>query len=101
VPLNPAMMRNRWFPMRLADYVPITQLKQLKAQSAAMGRDFGFGVAQPLLEDVEMEEEGGVIKQPKHYVRPIELDFLSVGAPSGQLNCPCADKASPSDLWNS
>lgn len=70
-------MRNRWFPARIADYVPATQLKQLKAQDVDMARDVTFGVRLNL-EEAE-EEEGSLTKQPKHYVRPIEIDVLSVG----------------------
>ena len=76
VPLNPSLMRNRWFPARIADYVPATQLKQLKAQDVDMARDVTFGVRLNL-EEAD-EEEGTLVKQPKHYVRPIEIDVLSV-----------------------
>jgi hypothetical protein len=69
-------MRNRWFPARVADYVPATQMKQLKAQEVDMARDFSYGVRLNL-EEAE-EEEDDFMKQPKHYVRPIEIDVLSV-----------------------
>lgn len=69
-------MRNRWFPSRIADYVPAVQLKQLKAQGVDMSRDFTYGV-RVALEEVE-EDEQDFIQQSKHYVRPIEIDFLSV-----------------------
>ncbi|CAG5149984.1 uncharacterized protein ALTATR162_LOCUS2509 [Alternaria atra] len=75
VPLNPSLMRNRWFPARVADYVPATQMKQLKAQEVDMARDFSYGVRLNL-EEAE-EEEDNFMKQPKHYVRPIEIDVLS------------------------
>ncbi|KAI4700768.1 hypothetical protein J4E81_003732 [Alternaria sp. BMP 2799] len=75
VPLNPSLMRNRWFPARVADYVPATQMKQLKAQDVDMARDFTYGVRLNL-EEVE-EEEDDFAKQPKHYVRPIEINVLS------------------------
>jgi hypothetical protein len=71
-------MRNRWFPARVANYVPATQMKQLKAQDVDMGRDFTFGVRLNL-EEVEEEEEDFL--QPKRYVRPIEIDVLSVCVP--------------------
>ncbi|KAF2661140.1 hypothetical protein K491DRAFT_687619 [Lophiostoma macrostomum CBS 122681] len=76
VPLNPAQMRNRWFPKRIADYVPAVQLKQLKAEGTVMGRDFDFGM---LRARQAGDEEGPdeVRRQPKNYVRPVELDFLS------------------------
>lgn len=76
IPLNPSLMRNRWFPARVADYVPFTQMKQLKAQDVDMARDFTFGV-RVNLEEVEEEEEE-YMKQPKRFVRPIEIDVLSV-----------------------
>ena len=73
-------MRNRWFPARVADYVSATQLKQMKAQEVDMTRDFTYGVRLNL-EEVEEEEED-FLRRPKHYVRPIEIDVLSVCAPS-------------------
>jgi hypothetical protein len=68
-------MRNRWFPARVANYVPATQMKQLKTQEVDMARDFTFGVRLNL-EEAEEEEED--FMRPKHYVRPIEIDVLSV-----------------------
>ena len=79
-------MRNRWFPKRIADYVPAIQLKQLNAEGVVMGRDFEFGMLRPRSQG---EEEGPaevnklellsrLIRHPKNYVRPIEIDFLSV-----------------------
>ncbi|KAL1799904.1 hypothetical protein ACET3X_000246 [Alternaria dauci] len=75
VPLNPSLMRNRWFPARIADYVPATQMKQLKARDADMGRDFSYGVRLNL-EEAD-EETDDLMERPKHYVRPIEIDVLS------------------------
>jgi hypothetical protein len=69
-------MRNRWFPARIADYVPATQMKQLKARDVDMARDFSYGV-RVNLEEVEEDEEE-YMKQPKRFVRPIEIDVLSV-----------------------
>jgi hypothetical protein len=69
-------MRNRWFPARVADYVPFTQLKELKARDVAMERDFTFGV-RVNLEEVEEEAED-LLTPKKRYVRPIEIDVLSV-----------------------
>lgn len=76
IPINPALMRNKWFPARVADYVPALQLKQLKAQEVDMTRDTTFGVKIPLEEaedDVELSQ-----KPKQHYVRPIEIELLSV-----------------------
>jgi hypothetical protein len=78
VPLNPSLMRNRWFPARVADYVPATQLKQLKARELDLSRDFTYGV-RANLEEVE-EDEDDFSAQQKRYVRPIEIDVLSVCA---------------------
>ena len=72
-------MRNRWFPARVADYVPFTQLKELKARAVDMERDFTFGV-RANLEEVEDEAED-LLTPKKRHVRPIEIDVLSV--------CPC------------
>lgn len=69
-------MRNRWFPARIADYVPATQLKQLKAQDVDMARDVTFGVRLNLEEADEDESE--LMQQPKYFVRPIQIDVLSV-----------------------
>ncbi|KAH8732515.1 hypothetical protein GQ44DRAFT_602853 [Phaeosphaeriaceae sp. PMI808] len=74
VPLNPSLMRNRWFPARVADYVPAVQLKQLKTQELDMSRDFTYGVRLNL-EEAEPEEELVLARKP--YVRPIEIDVLS------------------------
>jgi hypothetical protein len=49
-----------------------------------MGRDFSYGVRLNL-EEAE-EEEVDFMKQPKHYVRPIEIDVLSVCPVSGRCN---------------
>ena len=49
-------MRNRWFPARVADYVPFQQLKVLKSQEVDMQRDVSFGVRVNL---EEAEEDGG------------------------------------------
>lgn len=68
-------MRNRWFPARVADYVPATQMKQLKARDVDFSRDVTFGV-RVNLEEVEEEQEA--IVQRKPYVRPVEMNLLSV-----------------------
>jgi len=93
-------MRNRWFPARVADYVPATQMKQLKAQDADMARDFTFGV-RANLEEIEDEEDDSM-RQQKHYVRPIEIAVLSVWSftPPPPQTC-MLTKSSLSDLWNS
>ncbi|KAF9697123.1 hypothetical protein EKO04_004589 [Ascochyta lentis] len=74
IPLNPATMRNRWFPARVADYVPFKQLKLLKAQDVDMARDTSFGVRLSL-EEVEEDEDLSAPRKP--YVRPIEIEVLS------------------------
>ncbi|KAF2473323.1 uncharacterized protein BDR25DRAFT_257691 [Lindgomyces ingoldianus] len=76
IPIAPAMMRNQWFPFRIADYVTPPQLKQLKAEGVTMARDVEFGVRRTFIE----EEEGGeeeVMQQRAPYVRPIEIDMLT------------------------
>jgi hypothetical protein len=76
-------MRNKWFPARVADYVPAVQLKQLKLQDIDISRDASFGVRAPL-EEIEENEE--VVAYTRH-VRPIEIDVLSVclnSLPPGQ-----------------
>jgi hypothetical protein len=72
-------MRNRWFPSRIADYVTPLQLKQLEKDGVDTSRDFTFGVRVPL---EETEEDQDLLQMPKqHYVRPIEIDMLSVRGP--------------------
>ncbi|KAF2016164.1 hypothetical protein BU24DRAFT_422506 [Aaosphaeria arxii CBS 175.79] len=73
VPVNRSMMRNRWFPSRTADYVPFTQLKQLKAEGVSLVRDTEFGLYRAPVED---EDASGNV-QAKPYVRPVEIDVLS------------------------
>lgn len=68
-------MRNKWFPARVADYVPVKELKYLKSRETDMTRDFAFGVRENL---EEADEEEQIMQQPKHYVRPIEIRVLSV-----------------------
>jgi hypothetical protein len=77
VPLNPSLMRNRWFPARVADYVPVLQLKKLKAQDLDFSRDFTYGVRANL---EEVEEEDADLIAPRRFVRPIEIDPLTVCA---------------------
>ncbi len=73
-------MRNRWFPGRIADYVPNTQVKQLKAQNIDIVRRLDFGVE----EELEEEEEQAETAQKQYHVRPIEIDVLSVCLKSWQ-----------------
>lgn len=68
-------MRNRWFPARVADYVPFQQLKLLKAQEVDMQRDVTFGV-RVNLEEADDDEVDLTPRKP--YVRPIEIEVLSV-----------------------
>jgi hypothetical protein len=79
-------MRNRWFPMRVADYVPAIQLKRLKTEGVEMTRDFDFGVQLPLQEVVE-DDEGALQQARRPYVRPVEIELLSVWMWSGLESC--------------
>lgn len=93
-------MRNRWFPARIADYVPATQLKQLKAQDVDMARDVTFGVRLNLEE--ANEEESNLMQQPKYFVRPIEIEVLSVSyMVSFVANRPANRNNSLSGPWSS
>jgi hypothetical protein len=76
-------MRNRWFPARIADYVPAVQLKQLKAQNLEFSRDFAYGVRANLEEAEEDEEVAAYTRR----VRPIEIDVLSVCADYPRAHC--------------
>ena len=85
-------MRNRWFPRRIANYVPAAQLKQLKAEGVAMERDVDFGVRRPLMEVEDGGEDGGEdgeeeAGQRTHYVRPVEINFLTVWCSIFKLSC--------------
>ncbi|KAF2747374.1 hypothetical protein M011DRAFT_402907 [Sporormia fimetaria CBS 119925] len=75
ITLNPAIMRNKWFPQRLADYVPWQKVKQLKKDNVTIGRDPEFGVQRALQEDEVEDSE--LVQQRKPYVRPVEIDFIS------------------------
>jgi hypothetical protein len=69
-------MRNRWFPSRIADYVPALQLKKMKAQGVEMQRDPTYGVQVPLQEVEDDDDYFTTPRQP--YVRPIEMELLGV-----------------------
>ena len=58
----------------MAEYVSASDLKELKQESIDIERNFTFGVEAPAQEIVNREDE----EQSKPYVRPIELEFLSV-----------------------
>ncbi|ORY14257.1 hypothetical protein BCR34DRAFT_479722 [Clohesyomyces aquaticus] len=75
VPIAPAMMRNKWFPFRWADYVPPLEMKRLKAEGVTMARDPEFGVQRALAE-VDDEEENLLMPRAP-YVRPVEIDMLT------------------------
>lgn len=80
VPLNPSLMRNRWFPARIANYVPAAQMKQLKSADVDTSRDFSFGVRANLEEvEDEDEDEGDTASYltKRRQVRPIEIEVLS------------------------
>ncbi|GAB7339386.1 hypothetical protein MBLNU457_6024t1 [Dothideomycetes sp. NU457] len=54
VTVSVGMMRNEWYPRRLADYVPYTQKKELKANDVSTERDFDFMAERP--EEDSLEE---------------------------------------------
>jgi len=58
----------------MAEYVSASELKKLKQQNVDIERDFVFGIEAPAQEIVDRENE----ERSKPYVRPIELEFLSV-----------------------
>lgn len=67
--------------MRVADYVPVMRVKQLKAQDVNLERDMNFGVREAL---EEVEEDPEVAQKPRqNYVRPIEIEQLSVSLSLG------------------
>lgn len=78
VPVARGTMRNKWFPQRMADYVPAAQVKQLKAQGVVIERDPLFGVQEPLKEVEENDEDAKAMFRPSDYVRPVEIEMLSV-----------------------
>lgn len=43
VPMTRGEMRNRFFPMRVADYVTLPEQRILRAQEVVIERDYGFG----------------------------------------------------------
>lgn len=44
VPVPRGMMRNKFFPTRVADYVTMPELKRLKAENVPIERDHAFGM---------------------------------------------------------
>jgi hypothetical protein len=98
--IAPGTMRNRWFPCRIADYVTPMQLKQLVKDGVDTSRDFTFGVRVPL---EETEDDQDLVQMPKqHYVRPIEIDMLSVRIPwRSTIQGADADEHRPNDQWSS
>jgi hypothetical protein len=55
-------------------------------------------VVRPLQEDLDVDNE--LDTQRKHYVRPVEINFLSVGPGTNFSVKTSADFASPSALWS-
>ena len=51
VPVTPGQFRNDWLPKGIADYVPHTQLRELRLQNVSIERNYTF-MAQ---EDIERE----------------------------------------------
>jgi len=45
VPISMGRMRNEWFPRRIAEYVPQTEVRTLRMSNTAMERDVEFGVS--------------------------------------------------------
>ncbi|GAB7363580.1 hypothetical protein MBLNU230_g4151t1 [Neophaeotheca triangularis] len=43
VPIAIGNMRNSWFPRRIAEYVTVPELRQLRLKNTSMERDFEFG----------------------------------------------------------
>ncbi|KAI8937180.1 hypothetical protein NX059_006390 [Plenodomus lindquistii] len=72
-------MRNRWFPARIANYVPATQIKQLKASDTDLSRNFSYGVRANLEEVAEddADDAAGDYLTKRRQVRPIEIEVLS------------------------
>ncbi|KAK4997015.1 hypothetical protein LTR66_003505 [Elasticomyces elasticus] len=50
-------MRNDWFPRRVAEYVTIPQLRDLRVKNVATERDFQFGLTEVKKEDVDKQQE--------------------------------------------
>lgn len=46
VPITSGNMRNSWFPRRIAEYVTLPELRQLRLKNTSMERDFEFGVTE-------------------------------------------------------
>ncbi|GAB7356437.1 hypothetical protein MBLNU459_g7208t1 [Dothideomycetes sp. NU459] len=44
VPISIGQMRNDWFPRRVAEYVTVSQEKELRSKKVATERDFQFGL---------------------------------------------------------
>lgn len=62
VSIAPGRMRNEWFPQRIADYVPKTELRSVDGVKPTFRRDRTFGrikeePAEKMKEEEEAEEE--------------------------------------------
>ncbi|KAK1818213.1 hypothetical protein LTR12_007365 [Friedmanniomyces endolithicus] len=44
VPISRGLMRNDWFPRRIAEYVTLPELKTLRTKNVAVERDFNFTI---------------------------------------------------------
>lgn len=73
-------MRNMWFPRGIADYVTAPQLKELRARSVAVERDFLFGVELTKKKKAEAAEEEAQ-EASRQSVRA-EVELLSVRTPT-------------------
>jgi len=74
VPVATGMMRNKWFPERLAEYIPAIETKQLRANGTVVSRDFDFGVDRSRIEIAEEAQEQEELEVAR---KPIEPEGIS------------------------
>ena len=82
VPVSVGLMRNDWYPRRVAEYVPYMQKKELKTNNVALERDFEFLAEQVARkgEKAESDAFNDAVRQElaKQQQRTIELERVSV-----------------------
>jgi hypothetical protein len=71
VPISMGRMRNEWFPLRIAEYVPQKEVRALRLSNTTMERDVEFGISDLAAQisksaaDKQRQEEYTVRKAPE------------------------------------
>lgn len=60
VPVPRGQMRNEWFPRGVAEYVTVSELKDLRVNKVAVERDYGFGQKRAVPKDTPSDDAEGM-----------------------------------------